>query len=723
MGKRFLLIGIGGMGMAPLALYLRQQNHDVYGYDDALPTFLEHFLEQQKIIICKVFPENIDYVVYSSAISSGHPWLIEAKKHGIETCLRGKFLAKSCNGKKMIAITGSHGKTTVTGMLIDCLHNCDYILGGFFRDEKKLPAKYASKTDFFICEVDESDHTIEHFSPHVAVALNLEDDHLAQYGSSENLDLAFEKFFKNTQRLIVLPDGDMRLENIIKNANVTAGIIKVKIANNLHGFDENLLMLQGILGALLGALKADGLKMDALTKFSPLFRRNQFLGRLDWGEGIEIWADYAHHPTEITQCIARFNEEGKRIDFVFQPHRYTRTQQYAQAFAKAFADKNCTFLPVYSAGEKFLADGTTETILKHSPKDNKFNFITSLNDFFIKNNGNKLQNLNKNIFPDKIIFTGAGDIFRQAQAWFFKQQIQLLKIFFTKQGIPFSENISAKKYNTLRIGGIIALMVEAENIEMLAVVLQELTRIKIPFLVVGYGSNLLIDDLCGVWISLQKMPSVFTFKGNLIEVSAGFPLPIFCKQIAKLGLQGSEELAGIPGTIGGALYMNAGTSRQTISDKLVSIDVINSSGDRQTISKSQINFTYRKGFRGGIILRAKFQFIDRQAPEILLEKIHKKMLWRREFQPQQPNVGSIFKNPQNSPAGILIDQANLKGTQIGGAKISEKHANFIINADGQATANDVKQLINLVRQKVFEQHGIFLEREILFASEIFKTYF
>jgi UDP-N-acetylmuramate-alanine ligase len=135
-GKQFLLIGIGGMGMAPLALYLRQQNHNIYGYDDALPNFLERFFERQKIIICESFPTNIDYVIYSSAIRNDHPWLTEAKKRGIEPCLRGEFLAQFCKKKRMIAITGSHGKTTVTGMLIDCLKRCDYILGGFFQNEE-----------------------------------------------------------------------------------------------------------------------------------------------------------------------------------------------------------------------------------------------------------------------------------------------------------------------------------------------------------------------------------------------------------------------------------------------------------------------------------------------------------------------------------------------------------------------------------------------------------
>lgn len=615
----------------------------------------------------------------------------------------------------MIAIVGSHGKTTVTGMLIDCLPHCGYILGGFFQNEEKLPAKYVPENDFLICEVDESDHTIEYFSPHIAAVLNLEDDHLVQYGNSENLNLAFEKLFKNTCHGIVLPEGDVRLENIAKKSRSAAKIVKAKLAQRPSYFDKNFFMVQSVLGLLEG----DTLAIDRPTNFSPLFRRNQFLGTLHLEQPLEIWADYAHHPTEIAQCIAHFEEKRKKNIFVFQPHRHTRTRQYAQDFAKVFTGKNCTLLPVYAAGEKFLADGTAETILNHFSENNKPNFIESLNNFSIEDADNEWQCLNS--FPNGIVFTGAGDIFYQAQAWVFRQQILLLKNFLIKQKIPFLENIFAKKYNTLRIGGVIPLLVEPETTESLTILLGELTGTKIPFLTIGHGSNLLVDGLLGVLISLKRMPQIFTQKDGYIEVSAGLSLAIFCKQIAKFGIQGCEELAGIPGTIGGALRMNAGSHRQSISDKLLSIDVINFSEIYQTIYKSQIPFAYRKGFRDGIILGAKFQFTEREAPEILLEKIHEKMLWRRENQPQQPNAGSIFKNPQNLSAGALIDRCGLKGTPVGGAQISEKHANFIVNTTGHATAVDAKRLINLARQKVFEKYKIILEREILFTSEILKA--
>jgi hypothetical protein len=256
-------------------------------------------------------------------------------------------------------------------------------------------------------------------------------------------------------------------------------------------------------------------------------------------------------------------------------------------------------LPVYSTNEKFLVDGTTEAILNHFLENNKPNFIASLNDFFIKNDDNKSQILGKDLFPSKIIFIGAGDIFHQAQTWIFKQQIQLLKTLLTKKKkrILFSENISAKKYNTLRIDAVVPLLIEPENGEILSVIFREFMKMKISFLIIGHGSNLLIDDLGSVLISLKRMPPVLIQKEGWIEVSADFSLSVFCKQIAKLGFQGCEELVGIPGTIGGALHMNAGTSQQTISDKLLSIDVINFFGNRQTIDKSQIFFTYRQGFR------------------------------------------------------------------------------------------------------------------------------
>ncbi|MDE6575799.1 MAG: hypothetical protein K2L24_00100, partial [Opitutales bacterium] len=185
MRKQFLFLGIGGMGMAPLALYLRQQGHIIYGFDDGDTSLWRSIFEREEIILCTQFPKNVDLVVYSSAISAAHPWRQLASRQGIQQIKRGQLLAQFCRDKKIIAVTGSHGKTTTTGLLIDHLPECGYVLGGYFQDSlKKSPAQYRSDNPYLICEVDESDRTIEDYHPDITVALNLEDDHLVNYGTS-----------------------------------------------------------------------------------------------------------------------------------------------------------------------------------------------------------------------------------------------------------------------------------------------------------------------------------------------------------------------------------------------------------------------------------------------------------------------------------------------------------------------------------------------------------
>jgi UDP-N-acetylmuramate-alanine ligase len=217
MCKQFLFLGIGGMGMAPLAYYVRRRGDIVYGFDDALTSALERFFEAQKIIICEQFPKKIDGVIFSSAIDEHHPWMQMAREEGIPLLLRGHFLASICRQKKVIAVTGSHGKTTTTGMLIDHLPHCDYILGGFFQNANRPPACYVPENSYLICEVDESDHTIESFHPYLTATINLEDDHVKAYGESKDLDAAFGTLFSQTQRAVIIPENNERLKNIAKN--------------------------------------------------------------------------------------------------------------------------------------------------------------------------------------------------------------------------------------------------------------------------------------------------------------------------------------------------------------------------------------------------------------------------------------------------------------------------------------------------------------------------
>ncbi|MDR1435544.1 MAG: UDP-N-acetylmuramate dehydrogenase [Puniceicoccales bacterium] len=713
MRKQFLFLGIGGMGMAPLASYMRQRGDIIYGFDDAFPSDLEQFFEMQKIIICEQFPEKIDCVIFSSAIGECHPWMQMAEKEGIPTLRRGHFLAKFCKQKKVIAVTGSHGKTTTTGMLIDHLSHCDYILGGFFQDKNKLPAFYAKENKYLICEVDESDRTIESFHPHITATLNLEDDHVDAYGESKNLDAAFEKLFSKTRQAVVIPENSERLRNITQNLKTPLFFADDLFPEKKNASPvENGMIVRKVLEIL--EKESDAPTISREIFYSPIFRRHQFLGVINTeNQSIEAWADYAHHPTEITHHIENFQSThpDQKILLIFQPHRYSRTRQYAREFAKAFEGREVLFLPTYGAGEAFLSDGTTRSILRHLPQTTKAKYIESLKDF-------NLQEFLRNDSFQLILFIGAGDIYQRAKDWLSAQQIFYVKENLKVQDITFQENFSLKRRNSFQIDGTASLWIEPESEEELKVLFQLLQIFEIPCFVIGHGSNLLLDKFGGIFISLKKMPPIFEVDRSLITVSSELSLATFSRRIATLGFQGCEGLASIPGSLGGALCMNAGAHQQSIFDQLVSIKFFDdSSGKIKIISKEQIDFGYRHGCQKGAILSAQFSFTRTESPQFLLEKIKAKAQWRRETQPAQPNAGSIFKNPENHFAGALIEQAGLKEITFGGAKVSEKHANFIINHEQKATADDIKRLLRLVRQKVFEMHGIFLEREILFASD------
>ncbi|MDR2200973.1 MAG: Mur ligase domain-containing protein, partial [Puniceicoccales bacterium] len=456
MCKQFLFLGMGGMGMAPLACYVRQQGHVVYGFDDALSPKLEQFFEAQKIIICEQFPEKLDAVIFSTAFPWEHPWMRMARKRNLLPIGRGHFLAKLCERKKMIAITGSHGKTTTTAMLIDHLGDCDYILGGFFAAPNKLPAFYCERNSYLLCEVDESDRTIEAFRPHITVAINLEDDHIGAYGQSENLDAAFGKLFSQTHRAVVIPENNERLKRIAQSVGISPILAPISQQKKDHlSWGENEAVVKKTLTLLKGEKNPPSILFP--TEYTPIFRRNQFLGNVEVrGKGMEIWADYAHHPTEIDHCIEKFQWKhgSEKVLFVFQPHRYSRTLQYAHDFAKVFEGKEVVFLPVYGAGESPLDGGTTESIGSHLSSSGGVKSIESLEYF------DPTVFYEKDNMPHKILFIGAGDIFQGAQRWVARQHIASFREFLAQHSISFEENFSLKYRQSFQIDATAPLWIE-----------------------------------------------------------------------------------------------------------------------------------------------------------------------------------------------------------------------------------------------------------------------
>ena len=274
------------------------------------------------------------------------------------------------------------------------------------------------------------------------------------------------------------------------------------------------------------------------------------------------------------------------------------------------------------------------------------------------------------------------------------------------------------QYTTFRVGGKAEALYEANDLRDLRQVINYLSKEDIPYLAVGRGSNLLVMDEVIEGLVIQFSGSLAAIEHEetdalTIRAGAGLPimdLLIYCRGS---GLGGLEFLAGIPGTVGGAVVMNAGASGKEIGARVEAIDVITRRGELLAMGSPELEFSYRRlrVEKGSLVVQVRLK-LDIEAEELVAGRIADHLKWRKETQPlEYPSAGSVFKNPPNDYAGRLIENAGLKGEKLGGAMISEKHANFIVNTGG-AKARDVLGLMNLAREKVKKKTGIDLQPEI-----------
>jgi UDP-N-acetylmuramate dehydrogenase len=287
--------------------------------------------------------------------------------------------------------------------------------------------------------------------------------------------------------------------------------------------------------------------------------------------------------------------------------------------------------------------------------------------------------------------------------------------------VKYKENIKLSGLSPIRIGGLGRMIILPRNIAELLDVLHflERERIKVKSKTVGGMSNLLPDDTGydGVLIKTDLIREV-EISGNEITVGCGASLSRVARCTSEQGLSGFEELSGIPGRVGGAVYMNAGAYGREISELVAECDVYDAdSGERVKLTPEQICFSYRESLfskQNWILLSAKLRLCEVASREI----VHRMSVFREKrisSQPtDMPSLGSVFKRPSaEASAGELIDKCGLRGFSLGGAGISEKHAGFIVNLGG-ATALDVKRLIGLAEHRVNEKFGVHLQKEIEF---------
>ena len=287
------------------------------------------------------------------------------------------------------------------------------------------------------------------------------------------------------------------------------------------------------------------------------------------------------------------------------------------------------------------------------------------------------------------------------------------------KNISFEEKILLSKYTTIKVGGFAEYFSKPNNKDEFINLIKWSHSNNQECRIIGAGSNLLINNifLKGLTICTKKMRSIkIDSNTGIVEAEAGAMLPTISNILAKNGLQGGEWTVGIPGTVGGAIYMNAGSGTFSFAKNLLSVTVIDTKTlEIYEIQKKDIDFQYRfSPFQQNnlLIISSKLLFEPKGNIEKLLKTTKRNLKKKTETQPYDlPSFGSVFKNPTNNYAGKLIEELGLKGLKIGGAEVSTMHANFIVNSS-RANSQDILDLITVIQQKVLQKKGIFLQPEV-----------
>ncbi|AKB53766.1 UDP-N-acetylenolpyruvoylglucosamine reductase [Methanosarcina sp. A14] len=283
------------------------------------------------------------------------------------------------------------------------------------------------------------------------------------------------------------------------------------------------------------------------------------------------------------------------------------------------------------------------------------------------------------------------------------------------------------KHSSWRIGGPADVLIEPYTIEQILEIIQYANLMKIPTMVIGNGTNLLFSDegFRGIIIKMGKNFSKYTIRGKKACAEAGIWTPKFAKILSDSGLSGLEHTIGIPGTLGGLIFMNGGSGGKCIGNVVKKVWAIDKNYDLISLSQKECDFSYRKSvFQDSDYIICKIELECEFGEKERIKSEMRKILDNRKnkFPLNYPNCGSVFLsnpivNDIFAPPGKLIEEAGLKGYQIGGAQISEKHANFIVNL-GNATAKDVISIFQYIRKVVYQRYGLCLESEVRYVGEL-----
>ncbi len=748
-------IGIGGTGMSGLAQIYAQLGYTITGSDLSVNKMTQKLSQMGVLIHRSHEPENIgkaDLVVISSAIKDNNPELQEARHLNIEVWHRSRLLLDLMSTRQVIAVAGTHGKTTTSSMVYSMLLAAGLqptaIIGG--RVKEISSGATLGEGPWLVAEADESDGTFLTYSPQISVINNIEADHLDYYKNDiNNIIKAFQEFADKVPKSgkVIIGIDEPNAYNLSRNCQkpfITFGLhpeAMVRAQNVVYenfGSSSDIYLDQELLGRLSLPMPGEhnlknalasiavgfavGLTFEqiipGLESFSGVDRRFQLLGEVN---NIRVYDDYAHNPAKVAAAINGAVTGGsKRVFAVFQPHRYTRTESCALEFGKSFDYASQTILTsIYPAGETPIPGVSSQLILDSALQHGNQNIQLipdreKINDYLMEL-----------IEPgDLVIFMGAGDIWKIGE-----DLVERLKVRYLISGDPEKDlaitgevivNVPLRKFTTLRVGGNADILATAESTEEIQKIITYACKHNMKLFVLGAGSNLLILDngIRGIVLKMGRgMAYINPLDECRIQCGAGIWLAQLARSCVTLGLSGLEPLAGIPATLGGAVWMNAGAHGRTLGDLVESVKVITAEGELKELPAAEIDFAYHRTDLNKLVVAEAILKLQPENKDEIQKKIEQFLSKRNASQPvNMPSAGCFFRNPQMDSAGRLIEMAGLKGMKIGDAMISPKHANFFVNT-GHASAMDFLKLIQLVRNKVKQEFNVDLDLEVKIVGE------
>ncbi len=762
------LVGVGGAGMRAIARVLHEMGHHVSGSDMATTAHTER-LQQLGIPIADghertTFGSDV-VVARSTAVPDTNPEVVAARGAAVTVFDRAEILAAIASVRPAILVAGTHGKTTTSSMLAVLLEACghapSFIIGADV--ERFGTGARWSDGPWSVIEADESDGTFLVLDAVAAIVTSLDPDHLDFYGSVQAMQDAFAVFVDRVDGPVALCVDDSDAACLLEANNVVtygqrADADVVIAGRRSDGLGQRFnveyagsraqvhLAVPGTHNALnaAGAVAiavALGVPLAsaalAVSEFSGVSRRFEPRGSLN---GVDFVDDYAHLPAEVEAALsAARSGSWQRIVCAYQPHRFSRTAKIGASFARSFADADITLLTdIYPAGEHPV-DGVDGRIVFDAVRSERPNddvrYTPTLDDV--------ATTLAEILQPGDLCLTlGAGDLTTVPPV------VQELITRTTTTKVPQSPAAVRRGENgdrrslfdalvadlhsdgfagelardgelgartTYRCGGSAALVATATTSRDVELVLDSAQAMGLEVATVGRGSNLLVSDsgFDGVALVLDGEFHDLDFDTESMAVTAGsaVALPLLARRTAQAGMTGFEWAVGVPGSIGGAVRMNAGGHGSDLAASLVSAMVLRSGRGIGTEPAADLDLGYRTSnlADGDVVLRVSLQL--HSAPEQQCrDRISEIVRWRRTHQPGGQNAGSVFANPPDDSAGRLIDAAGCKGLRIGTAVVSSKHANFI-QVDAGGFADDVLALMAAVSKRVADKYGVTLRRE------------